>query len=141
MDINLHLASEFHKSICDKLEKAHNNEILLLDKPFSQLTLLELRSIIETEIKGKLPNEQNYGLAFPIGLNTDSIVAHYTPTKIKDSVLDTLPYYLNGNTKLNRCRILKVDFGVHINGYIIDSAFSLNLDKSTESKILIDSSK
>ena len=141
MDINLHLASEFHKSIGDKIKKAYNNEILLLDKPFSQLTLFELRNIIETEIKGKLPNEQNYGLAFPIGLNVDSIVAHYTPTKIKDSVLDTLPYYLNGYTQINKCKILKVDFGVHINGYIIDSAFSLNLDKSTESKILIESSE
>lgn len=141
MDINLHLASEFHKSIGDKIKKAYNNEILLSDKPFTQLTLFELRSIIENEIKSKLPNEQNYGLAFPIGLNADSIVAHYTPTKIKDSILDTLPYYLNGNTSLNKCKLLKVDYGVHINGYIIDSAFSLNLDKSTESKILIESSE
>lgn len=53
------------------------------------------------------------GLAFPTGLCLNNIAAHWTPNPgAKDVVLQ----YDD---------VLKVDFGVHVNGRIVDSAFTV----------------
>ncbi|KAI1005333.1 Methionine aminopeptidase 2 [Podosphaera aphanis] len=55
------------------------------------------------------------GIAFPTGLNLDHIAAHYSPNA--------------GNTTvLTKDNVMKVDFGVHINGRIVDSAFTMSFD-------------
>ncbi|RKF80524.1 Methionine aminopeptidase 2 [Golovinomyces cichoracearum] len=55
------------------------------------------------------------GIAFPTGVNLDHIAAHYSPN--------------SGNkTILSEDNVMKVDFGVHINGRIVDSAFTLSFD-------------
>jgi methionyl aminopeptidase len=55
------------------------------------------------------------GVAFPTGLNLDHIAAHYSPNA--------------GNKKiLTKDHVMKVDFGVHINGRIVDSAFTMSFD-------------
>lgn len=53
------------------------------------------------------------GVGFPTGLSVNEVAAHYTP---------------NAGDKqyLKQGDILKVDFGVHVNGRIVDSAFTLN---------------
>lgn len=52
------------------------------------------------------------GVAFPTGLSRNNCAAHYSPNK--------------GNTHvLEKDDVMKVDFGVHVNGYIVDSAFTL----------------
>ena len=120
----------------------------ILKQPHStDLTLLELRGIIEELITSKLANLTptsntiiHSGLAFPIGLSADSIVAHYTPFKMPTSHTSKLPYYLNPNTTLKECKLLKVDYGVQINGYIIDSAFTLDFINTTESSMLVKAS-
>jgi methionyl aminopeptidase len=55
------------------------------------------------------------GVAFPTGLNLDHIAAHYSP---------------NAGNKilLAQDNVMKVDFGVHINGRIVDSAFTMAFD-------------
>ncbi|KGO65230.1 Winged helix-turn-helix transcription repressor DNA-binding [Penicillium italicum] len=56
------------------------------------------------------------GLGFPTGLSLNNCVAHYTPNPgQKDVVLDSSD-------------VMKVDFGVHINGWIVDSAFTMSFD-------------
>lgn len=60
--------------------------------------------------------------AFPTNLSIDDIAAHYTPSS-EDKTLAT--------------GLLKVDFGVHISGYISDTAFSIDLENSEENKKLI----
>ncbi|KAJ5546761.1 hypothetical protein N7494_004346 [Penicillium frequentans] len=56
------------------------------------------------------------GMGFPTGLALNNCVAHYTPNPgQKDIVLQTSD-------------VLKVDFGVHINGWIVDSAFTMSFD-------------
>ncbi|CAH8495096.1 unnamed protein product [Heterobilharzia americana] len=55
------------------------------------------------------------GLAFPTGCSINHCAAHYTP---------------NGgdNTVLNYDDVCKIDFGVHVNGRIIDCAFTLHFN-------------
>lgn len=55
------------------------------------------------------------GVGFPTGLSINHIAAHYTP---------------NAGNKwiLNKEDVLKVDFGVHFNGWIVDSAFTHTFD-------------
>jgi len=61
------------------------------------------------------PNELNNGIGFPTGVSINNCAAHYTP-------------YLNDNIILKSDDVLKVDFGVHVNGRIIDSAFTISFD-------------
>jgi methionyl aminopeptidase len=60
-------------------------------------------------------NELNGGIAFPTGISINNIAAHFTPNKNYDKLL-------------NKSDVIKIDYGIHSNGYIIDSAFTINLD-------------
>lgn len=56
------------------------------------------------------------GMGFPTGLCLNNVTAHWTPNpRGKDIILG------NGD-------VLKVDFGVHVNGRIVDSAFTITFD-------------
>lgn len=56
------------------------------------------------------------GMGFPTGLCLNNVAAHWTPNPGgKDVILD-------------KSDVLKVDFGVHINGRIVDSAFTIAFD-------------
>ena len=144
MNINsaLEQASRIHSTIKNKIiNKINENK---------NITLQELRDYIDLSIRENLQNEKNNGVAFPIGLNADSIVAHYTPTPIpKFSSNHNNPTFLshrpicpqlNGYSPISKFIILKIDYGVHIDGYIIDSAFSINLDGTTLCTALINAS-
>jgi len=85
------------------------------------IPLLEIAEKIEEKIiefKGKP--------AFPINLSINEIAAHYTPTYDDKTLAHGL---------------LKVDIGVHINGEIADSAFSMDLENLEENKKLIEASE
>ncbi|KAK3724048.1 hypothetical protein LTR37_001170 [Vermiconidia calcicola] len=56
------------------------------------------------------------GMAFPTGLCLNNVGAHWTPNS-------HLP-----DVKLDKSDVLKVDFGVHVNGRIVDSAFTIAFD-------------
>ncbi|KAK4992405.1 Methionine aminopeptidase 2 [Elasticomyces elasticus] len=55
------------------------------------------------------------GMGFPTGLSINNCAAHYTPN-------------LGNKTVLQQEDVMKVDFGVHINGRIVDSAFTMTFD-------------
>nr|D4DE65.2 RecName: Full=Methionine aminopeptidase 2; Short=MAP 2; Short=MetAP 2; AltName: Full=Peptidase M [Trichophyton verrucosum HKI 0517] len=55
------------------------------------------------------------GMGFPTGLNINHCAAHYSPNAGNKVVLQ------HGD-------VMKVDFGVHINGRIVDSAFTVAFD-------------
>ncbi|RYP31951.1 hypothetical protein DL767_005492 [Monosporascus sp. MG133] len=55
------------------------------------------------------------GMGFPTGLNLDHIAAHYSPNA-------------GNKTVLQQSNVMKVDIGVHVNGRIVDSAFTLAFD-------------
>lgn len=79
--------------------------------------LLEIAEKIEAEIillGGKL--------AFPINLSINEIAAHYTPSYDDKTLAHGL---------------LKIDFGVQINGWTSDNAISIDLENLEENKKLI----
>jgi methionyl aminopeptidase len=83
--------------------------------------LLEIAEKIENKIEelGGFP-------AFPVNLSINEQAAHYTPSH---------------NDEKTAHGLLKVDFGVQVDGWIADTAFSLDLENSELNKKLIESSK
>lgn len=55
------------------------------------------------------------GMGFPTGLSLNHCAAHYTPNAGNKIVLQ-------------KEDVMKVDFGVHINGWIVDSAWTMTFD-------------
>ena len=81
------------------------------------MPLLEIANKIEEKIL-----ELKAKPAFPVNLSINEIAAHYTPS-------------YNDETKAHG--LLKVDIGVHVDGFVADTAFSLDLENSEENKKLI----
>jgi methionyl aminopeptidase len=85
------------------------------------MSLLELAEKIEakiTELGGKP--------AFPTNLSINNVAAHYTPSHDDASIAHGL---------------LEVDFGVHIDGWVADNAFSVDLENNEENKKLIEAAE
>ncbi|KAK2051401.1 methionine aminopeptidase 2-like protein [Colletotrichum caudatum] len=55
------------------------------------------------------------GMGFPTGLSIDEIAAHFSPNAGDKNIL-------------RQDNVMKVDIGVHVNGRIVDSAFTLSFD-------------
>lgn len=85
------------------------------------MPLLEIAQKIEAKTQ-----ELGGQLAFPINLSINEIAAHYSP-------------YINDKTKAQG--LLKVDIGIHMNGFVADTAFSLDLTPNNKYKELIQASQ
>jgi len=83
--------------------------------------ILEIADKIEAKII-----ELGGKIAFPTTTSINEVAAHYTPS-------------YNDETKAHG--LIKIDLGVHINGYIADTAFSLDLENNEENKKLIEASQ
>ena len=86
------------------------------------MTLTEIAELIEDgtrHLTGHMGLEEGdnliAGVAFPTGLNLDHIAAHYSPNA-------------GNKTVLKEDNVMKVDIGVHVNGRIVDSAFTVAFD-------------
>jgi len=64
--------------------------------------------------------------AFPCNLSVNEIAAHFTPSHDDDTKAEGL---------------LKIDLGVHVSGFIADTAFSMDLENSEENKKLIETAE
>ncbi|SPJ85673.1 probable methionyl aminopeptidase [Fusarium torulosum] len=62
------------------------------------------------------------GMGFPCGLSLNHCAAHYTPNAGNKMVL-------------KQEDVMKVDFGVHVNGRIVDSAFTMSFDNKYDNLI------
>ncbi len=67
-------------------------------------------------------------LAFPVNLCLDNIAAHYSPP-------------IDDETMIPERGLLKIDVGSHHNGYIADSAFTINLDEDPKLQDYIDAAQ
>lgn len=56
------------------------------------------------------------GQAFPTGISVNHCAAHYTPNPGDDRVLE-------------KTDVVKLDFGTHVNGLLIDCAFTIAFEK------------
>ncbi|KAL2134999.1 hypothetical protein VTI74DRAFT_10134 [Chaetomium olivicolor] len=86
-------------------------------------TLQDLAVGIEDSVRALLGNAGlepgdglKSGMGFPTGLCLNHQVAHYTPNPGQKPVV------------LQQQDVLTIDFGVHINGWIVDSAFTMAFD-------------
>ena len=80
-------------------------------------SIYDLSQLINNKIRKYTKNiGVNSGIAFPPILSVSDCIAHYSPTKKTD-------------IKLKYDDNVKIDFGVHVNGYIVDSAFSAYFNK------------
>jgi len=87
------------------------------------LTMTEIAEFIEDGTRA-LVEEKGFesGIGFPTGLSLNNCAAHYTPNP-GDTVV------------LQQGDVLKVDFGIHVNGRILDSAFTLSFDHTYDKLI------
>ena len=81
--------------------------------------LLDIANAIESKIK-QLGGKS----AFPVNISINEIAAHYVPK-------------VNDTTILKKGDLVKVDFGVHIDGCAGDIAFSVSIGKNAENEALI----
>lgn len=93
------------------------------------MTLNNIATIIEDKINEETNYDKNNplerGIGFPTGLSVNNCVAHYTPN------------YKDIDIILNETDIIKIDYGVHIKGTIIDSAFTINFDNKYDEFVKI----
>ncbi len=85
------------------------------------MKLLEIAERIEEKIY-----ELGGKPAFPVNLSKNNIAAHSTPVTNDTEIAEGL---------------LKVDIGIHIDGYIADTALSLDLEDNEENKKLIEAAE
>ncbi|EDO18032.1 hypothetical protein Kpol_1045p16 [Vanderwaltozyma polyspora DSM 70294] len=62
-----------------------------------------------------MENPKSQGIGFPTGLSLNSVAAHFTPNA-------------GDKTVLKYEDVMKVDIGVQVNGYIVDSAWTVAFD-------------
>lgn len=94
-----------HKIIQTKIKQNYSNFIYALD------IVKFIEKLILQYTKFNQSNPTKSGIAFPVGISINDIAAHFTPDE-------------NNNPKINKDDIIKIDYGVHINGCISDGAFS-----------------
>jgi methionine aminopeptidase len=102
-----------------------HNEIKKIIIPMLKpnVKLYDISQTISNNIRKKLPEHLNMGIPFPPCISVSHIMAHHCPSKYKEEIAT-----YNDN--------IKIDYGVHYNGWIIDSAFSyyFNQKYSTQHK-------
>ena len=85
------------------------------NKLYDGISALELTEFIENEIKLYTKFDYNNplkaGIGFPVGISINDVAAHFTPSK-------------EHNPIISGCDVVKIDYGVHVNGCISDGAFS-----------------
>lgn len=102
MDIGLlNKLSEYYKNIRSDIDQFIKSGTKIID--------------IVNYIESDLEKHESIKIAFPVGININDIVAHYSP-----------PY--DCTTILNKNDLVKIDFGLHLNGIIIDSSRTYSID-------------
>jgi len=99
------------KETVKKYEKAKSisDSVVIFTKPMLKegMNIFDIGEKIENKIK-----ELGGGIAFPVNISINENAAHYTPD-------------INDPTQLKSDDVVKVDIGVHVDGYIWDRAFTV----------------
>ncbi len=89
----------------------------------SGASFLEISNRCEAEIL-----KNGCELAFPVNLCLDNIAAHFSSP-------------IDDQTCVPEKGLLKIDIGAHFNGYIADSAFTINIDEDPKLQNYVDAAK
>ncbi|TBU15778.1 methionine aminopeptidase 2 [Ordospora colligata] len=84
------------------------------------MKFLEIAECVEESTRILLKGEKNEGIGFPVGMSMNSCAAHYTVNPGEADI------FLGEND------VLKIDFGTHSNGRIMDSAFTVAFNHEYE---------
>lgn len=104
---DLRYAADCHKKIRKEINKYIKPNIKYID----------ICNFVDKKINQIMDNNNlDLGIAFPVGISVNNIVAH-------DSA------YLLDDRIITKNDIVKLDLGIHKNGYIIDSAYSFSFNK------------
>lgn len=80
------------------------------------MKMVDICQMIENSNKNLLQSRGlERGFGFPTGCSLNHVAAHYTPN-------------YGDNTILQQGDIMKIDFGTHVNGHIVDTAFTFYFD-------------
>jgi methionyl aminopeptidase len=108
---SLRIAADIHK----KVRKMVKDDI----KPGAKI--LDICEKIENNVrllsKYDIEKPLLQGIGFPCGFSVNNCAAHWTPVTS------------NEKRKIKKGDVCKIDFGVHVNGYIIDSAWTVAFNK------------
>lgn len=77
------------------------------------MSMTQIAEIVENATRTLIGVGYNKGIGFPTGLSLNECAAHDTPNPKDPEVL------------LKDDDVLKIDFGTHVDGYIMDSAFTV----------------
>lgn len=86
--------------------------------------LSEIIDTIERTTRLLLKGERNDGIGFPTGVSLNDCAAHFTLNPGDSDIVVT------------ENDVLKIDFGTHVNGRIMDSAFTVAFDPKYENLLL-----
>lgn len=105
------------KEVLEKYEKAKSisDSLVLFTKPLLKENTLvfDMAEKIEKKIK-----ELGGGPAFPVNVSINENAAHYTPD-------------INDSLRFKENDLVKIDIGVHVDGYIWDRAFTVCVGRKT----------
>lgn len=87
-------------------------------------SVLKIVETVEQCTRKLLAGEKNNGIGFPCGVSLNDCAAHFTFNP------------KNGDIILTESDILKIDFGTHSNGRIMDSAFTVCFDPKYEQLLM-----
>ncbi|TPX46050.1 hypothetical protein SeLEV6574_g03458 [Synchytrium endobioticum] len=99
-------AAEVHRQVREHARKTIKPGMSMID--IANLIENDTRTLVEE-------NGLKAGIGFPTGLSLNNCAAHYTPNA-GDKIV------------LKHEDVMKVDFGVHVNGRIVDCAFTMTFD-------------
>jgi methionyl aminopeptidase len=104
---------EIYRTLGD-IHNRIEDKILSIIKPGTNI--FELCLFIENQISietNSISYSNSRGIAFPVGINVNSCAAHYSPTTTSSTDVFLLD------------DVVKIDYGIHIDGYILDAAFTV----------------
>ncbi|KAJ1562248.1 Methionine aminopeptidase 2B, partial [Cladochytrium tenue] len=80
------------------------------------MSMIEICELVENGTRALIEaNGLEAGIAFPTGCSLNYVAAHYTPNT-------------GDKTVLQYGDVMKLDFGTHVNGHIVDCAFTVAFD-------------
>ncbi len=97
-----HILEKYRKA--GQVSAGIKKEILEIVKP--GMKILDLAERIE-----KMTTERGCGIAFPVNIGINEITAHYTPV-------------YNDETVIEKGDLVKIDQGLHMDGYVSDMAYT-----------------
>ena len=106
-------AAEIHRRVRRNLQNKLKPGLTLTE--IADMVENATRKFTDAEDLKKMDDPKSQGIGFPTGLSLNHIAAHFTPNA-------------GDKTVLKYEDVMKVDFGVQVNGNIIDSAWTVAFD-------------